>query len=311
MGHSEIAAIGVMEMRKSQDVADFWFVSFADSRLRKTHDRIVRQAEKMGVWGDRIVVFNENDLDDGFRQKMATRMRPGTRGFGYWCWKPQCVVQVLERMKDGDVLIYVDSGSHLNPKGVCRLLEYYQLAKKHGIVAFQARSLNVLDKNNLKAHFYREYEWTKGDLLDYFGVRQNEGVVRSGQFVANAFLVCKTDEAVALFRKYRDMFVDHFNLCDDTISTSQNIPGFISHRYDQSVFSLLAKTQGAYSLSNGEIEPIREMMPEGEDPRFYPDFLYEMNHCPIWAIRDKGEIRLWVPVFLRRLVRWWRRRNGK
>lgn len=291
---------------------DFWFVTFADSRLKKTHDRILKQAQRMEVWDDRIVIFNEQTLAKDFREKMVAHMRPGSRGYGYWCWKPQCVLQMLEKIDEGDVLLYVDSGSHFNVQGRARLLEYYQLAKRHAIVAFQARSLNEKSKGNLERHFYREYEWTKGDLLDYFNVRENSAIVESGQFVANAFVICKTPDTVAFFRDYRDMFLQHFSLCDDTPSVSENLPGFISNRYDQSIFSLLAKTRGVYSLSNGEIEPIREMMPSSardEDLRFWPDFWCEMKEFPIWAMRDKGKIRLWVPVWVRRLVRAWRRRK--
>ena len=160
----------------------FWFLSFANSALdgliRSPLKRIRRQAESMGVFEDRIRVWTENDLDEDFRVKMKDRLISGSRGYGYWCWKPQIVLQLLREMKDGDVLLYADAGCHLNPKGLTRLMDYFNLAREHGIVAFQARSMDGSRKDDLTQHFLPDGEWCKGDLLDNFGVRDNAAVVK-------------------------------------------------------------------------------------------------------------------------------------
>ena len=276
-------------------MSDFWFLSFADTaldgRIRNPIARIRRQAESMGVFGDRIRIWNENDLDADFRDKMKDHLIPGSRGYGYWCWKPQIILQLLREMKDGDVLLYTDAGCHLNPKGVQRLREYFDLAKKHGIVAFQSRRLNETSQNDFSQHFLTDGEWCKGDLLDYFGVRNNDRVTKTGQLGGTVFLVRKDTESARFFEEFKDVFVSHFELCDDSASRSSNLPNFRENRHDQSVFSLLGKKNGIFSLTSLEYDPM-----DGGD-----DWSCMLNY-PIWAKHDKGGVRSLFPNWFKRVV---------
>ena len=59
---------------------DLWLVTFGDSRLKEARRRIQKQARKMGVFGDRIRIFDENGLDADFCEKMKERLIPGWVG---------------------------------------------------------------------------------------------------------------------------------------------------------------------------------------------------------------------------------------
>ena len=272
-----------------------YLLSFADSRLggciRNPRRRLQRQAEAMGVFGDRIRIWTEEDLDADFRERMKMHLVSGTRGYGYWCWKPQVVLQLLREMNDGDVLLYVDAGCHLNPKGIKRLEEYFELAKEYGIVAFQSRSMDYSRKDDLSHHILPDGEWCKGDLLDYFGVRENESVIKSGQLGGGIFLVCKNVKSIMIFEEFRQIFYDHFALCDDSQSVSKNLPGFIENRHDQSVFSLIGKKYGFFSISSGEYCPLE---PNGD--------WKNLKEYPIWAKHDKGGLRSLCPNWIKRIV---------
>ena len=276
-------------------MSDFWFLSFANTslggRIRNPSVRIRKQAEAMGVFDDRIRVWNENDLDSDFRDKMKGHLIPGSRGYGYWCWKPQIVLQLLREMQDGDVLLYADAGCHLNPKGVQRLREYFNLALEYGIVAFQARSLDEARRNDLSQHFSLVGEWSKGDLLDYFGVRDDEVLTKSGQLGGTTFLVKKDEESTRFFKEFRDVFESSFELCDDTPARSLNLPNFRENRHDQSIFSILGLKRGIFSLSTLEYDPMN-----GGD-----DWSCMLNY-PIWAKHDKGGVRSLFPNWFKRVV---------
>ena len=271
-------------------MSDFWFLSFANTslggRIRNPSVRIRKQAEAMGVFGDRIRVWNENDLDGEFLDKMKDRLILGSRGYGYWCWKPQIVLQLLREMKDGDVLLYADAGCHLNPNGRKRLSEYFGLAKEYGIVAFQARTME-----NPPRHFLLDGEWCKGDLLDYFGVRNDVAVIHSGQFGGGIFLVQKEETTKRFFEEFRHVFYDNFALCDDSPSHTPNLSGFVENRHDQAVFSLLGKKRRIFSLSAMEYDPLN-----GGD-----DWSSMLNY-PIWAKHDKGGIRSLFPNWFKRII---------
>ena len=267
-----------------------YFLTFADSHLggsiRNPRKRIRRQAESMGVFGENIYVLTEQDLDDDFRERMKEHLVFGSRGYGYWCWKPQIVLQILREMDIGDIVLYADVGCHLNPKGLSRLREYFELAKKHGIVAFQSRTNGSQPK-----HFLKDREWCKGDLLEFFGVRNDHSVIETGQLGGTAFLVCKKQETEEFFIEFRNFFYDHFNLCDDSPSITENLSGFVENRHDQSVFSLLGKKYGIFSLSSCEY-----------DSKYINDGQLDVAAYPIWAKHDKGGWRSLFPSWFKNLV---------
>ena len=117
------------------------FCTFADSRLKKSLERIKKQAESMNAY-DNILIYDENRLDFKMRIMFKDKLIYGSRGFGYWVWKPQVVIQTFEKMDYGDVLNYVDAGCWLNPEGKGRLNEYFNMAfqDEKGILAFQVKN---------------------------------------------------------------------------------------------------------------------------------------------------------------------------
>ncbi len=268
---------------------DFWFVTFGDSRLEEARRRIRHQAERMGVFGEHIRVFTEKDLDSDFCERMRPRLLSGSRGFGYWCWKPQIILQVLREMPDGDVLLYTDIGCHLNRKGVRRLEEYREYAREDNIVAFQARALGERARTDLSLHFLPERQWSKMDLLNYFGVADRCDILDTGQIGATMLVLQKNTFSQTLIEKWRQCYYDHFELVDDTPSVSPNLSDFKENRHDQSVFSLLCKKYGAHLLSSGEYAHIRCYMPEGGDKKLWPEYWSEMKQFPVHARRDLGK----------------------
>jgi hypothetical protein len=222
---------------------------------------------------------------------MKSHLIHGSRGFGYWCWKPQIVLQLLREMNEGDILLYVDVGCHLNPGGIDRLKEYFELAEKYGIVAFQSRSITEFGQEDKAEHFLCDGHWCKGDLLDFFDARSDSIVTASGQIGGGIFLVRKDAESERFFEEFRQVFYDRFDLCDDSPSKSPNLPGFMENRHDQSVMSLLCKKYGVFTLSSMEYALV-------EDGGSWK----ELSKQPIWAKHDKGGIRSLFPNWFKRIV---------
>ena len=143
-------------------------VSFADRRFKRSAKRIAAQAGQFKVI-DRIEILSEQDLDPAFVSRFRDVLKPNVRGFGYYCWKPQVILQSLRALDEGDVLIYVDAGAHLFAASEERLLEYIETcsASQSVVLAFQTT--------------WPEASWTKGDLFDHFGVRHNPELTQRGQ----------------------------------------------------------------------------------------------------------------------------------
>lgn len=219
----------------------YHFVTFGDCRLDSALRRIARQAREMQVFS-LIECFNETRLDPLFVSEFKDRLIPGSRGFGYWVWKPQVVLQMLDGMQDGDILLYADAGCHLNVAGRNRLQEYFEMLneKGHWLLATQ------LSNNSPDAH------WTKGDVFDHFECRHDPEVTLTGQIAATSFLIKKCPESEAFIQSWLNVFRFHWELADDSLSSSPNLPGFRENRHDQSIFSILAKRNQALTIPSSE-----------------------------------------------------------
>jgi hypothetical protein len=250
--------------------------------MYRSLNRIKKQAKRMHIY-DHIFTYDEYRLDEDFSSHFKDKLKSG-RGFGYWVWKPQIILQTLEKMDEGDILQYTDAGCHLNKKGIKRLYEYFKLAdlSETGILAFQSKASD--DKNLEKALELLEKHWTKGDLFDYFGVRDNKKIYNTGQVGAGILFIKKTTDSLRIIQKWVQVYYDDFSLADDTLSKSPNFPGFQENRHDQSVFSIIAKINNIPTISSFEY--------------WQPDFK-KLKNYPVLALRD---MNYGQNIFLKRVM---------
>ncbi|MDR2602636.1 MAG: hypothetical protein LBC53_09365 [Spirochaetaceae bacterium] len=240
---------------------------FADKRLKLTLKRFEKQAKDSNFY-DGIYLYSEDNLEKRFYKHFKDKFK--LRGFGYWAWKPQIILQTFEKINDGDILQYTDAGCHLTGNGMDRLREYFETAGKSetGLLGFNMPQ-------------YTEKEWTKGDLFDYFGVRDREDIFE-GQYVSGIIFAKKCDVGIEIVKKWLQVFYDDFSLVDDSPSKSPNFVEFKENRHDQSVWSLLAKINGVPCFSHSE----------QLDPGVYP----------IYAARDKCFKGTMVKKLCRRIL---------
>lgn len=251
---------------------NLYLCSFADSRMSPTLERVRKQAEASSFF-EKAFLYDEHSLGGSFWEKFGGRLVKGSRGFGYWVWKPYVVLETLRKIPDGAVLLYMDAGCWINPKGY-KTLEFFvnkTLESPSGLLVYEIQSQDCLEKY-----------WTKGDLLDFFGVRDVKEIVDSEQICATAFLIRKDAANIEFVEKWLAVF-DRFDLVDDTPSVSCNLDGFVENRHDQSVFSLMTK------IRRGGIVVL-------------PDtFLCKNTDNPVWTLRDK-KIKLRYRYSLKRFL---------
>ena len=190
---------------------------------------------------DEITLFTEHDLSAEFTSRMGRYLTPSCRGFGYWSWKPWSIHHVLQEMEEGDRLLYLDAGCHINANGTERFREY----------------VNMLDRDSRGMLVFTngqpEYKWTKGDIFRHFGVSQEDGHITHTQQIAGGHVFLKKNPLTeSLIRDWLHVFYDHLHLADNTPSASPNLPGFVENRYDQSIFSILCKLRGITTLDGSE-----------------------------------------------------------
>jgi len=218
-----------------------FFLSFADARMAGALARIRTQAEEMQCY-DHIVVADQSYLNIDFREKYKDKLTDKVRGYGYWCWKPQVILQLLDQVNDGDIIQYTDAGCHLNKNGKVRLMEYFELAdqSESGILAFAAFVPSFHDSSIVLPDL-SEYKWCKADLFEYMNVSANELITHSQTVTAGIIFIKKSDRSREIIKKWADVIAADFSLLDDSKSKKSNMEGFVEHRHDQSIFSILCK----------------------------------------------------------------------
>lgn len=267
--------------------------TFGSYYLTEGFPRFRSMAESMDIFDD-IYTVCEKDLDANFYKRWGRYLIPYSRGFGYWCWKPYFILKILEKMEDGDILLYSDIGCYFNPKGRERLLEYYDIVEKTptGILGVKSQEVSY---NGMPETLYYEYEWTKGDLFEYYGVYNDKAYTHTPQFESTIIFFKKGPVVMQFVRDWYQAYLDDYSLATDSPSRIPNLHGFKENRHDQSIFSILAKKYGIAEISTNEI--------------FQRDWNL-LEKYPIQARRDKyypSRYHYKHRFRLRKLYRrWWR-----
>lgn len=243
-----------------------YLCTFGNLNLSTAAYRYYHQALNMGIF-EHIFIYNECNLDLDFVREfgarfcdevdlaqfkncmwggglstdsfsggrndpffMGAKLVKPTRGFGYWCWKPQVLLQSLRQINENDILIYADLGCEFDAQGRQTLMELLQKLESSDMIGF---SLGTLER-----------QYTKGDVFAYFGVENNPKFTESNQICGGIIFMKKSAKTLQVVNKWLDIFKNHYNLVDDSPSTSQNLQGFIQNRHDQSIWSILNKKYG-------------------------------------------------------------------
>lgn len=170
---------------------------------------------------DAVVVYGPEDVRPWFDQ--FPELLAASRGYGFWTWKPWCILETLRHTRPGDVVVYCDAAMMIEGP----------LAP----LANAVRDVLLFRLGGWAAKDYVNERWTKRDAFALMG-RAGEAHRRAHQL--NAALQVYRHTPVAL-----DFVRDYMTWCSkrgvvDDAGALANYPGFQDHRHDQSVLSLLA-----------------------------------------------------------------------
>lgn len=228
-------------------------------------DAKFKRAQKLNTWTgkhiakfDKVYSFGPEDVSRTYREahKEIFNIK---RGNGCWLWKSYLISKVMEECKDGDYIFYVDSG------------------------AFFIRNVDTIIKSMRKEEKIwvsdcplLEYCFTKPSCFTAMGCDEefykNSNQIQGGFFLA----VCcdETRKFVKLWQSYSEQL--------DIISPEGGLniadrrgTGFVAHREDQSILSLLCKKYG--------IKAHRDPSQRGR----YPETFYNEKYA--YRVPEHGE----------------------
>ena len=154
------------------------------------------------------------------------------RGGGYWLWKPYYILRALEEAEPGDAVVYMDAGAALTGD-ISPLIDRCRV--EGGVLLFAGHyEGDGLPGPNTNGR------WTKRDCF-----------VRMGADEPRFHLACQADASLLVFiqnERSLDFAREFLRYCEDPailtdVPNTSGLPdldGFLDHRHDQSVLSVLA-----------------------------------------------------------------------
>lgn len=145
------------------------------------------------------------------------------KGLGFWLWKPYIIQKSLEKLKKGDILIYIDAGVLI----IDSLAPIIEICNSQSpIMVFENHALD-------------NATWTKRDCFIKMDL-DNEAAWKSSQCDASLIVVKKSKESEDFIDEWLFYAKNENAMTDLPNIYGENLPEFIEHRYDQSILSLLA-----------------------------------------------------------------------
>ncbi len=201
---------------------NLFLMNYADENFSKAQFKNSRSALKNGGFC-KVFSYSPADIDRDFINRNDQILSQKT-GNGYWLWKPYLIKKTLEQIDFGTYLFYCDSGSYF----------------KNSIV----KIISAIDQNQCIIPFEtknKEYFWTKRDAFVLMNCDFKE-YSDTRQRLAGFILMKKTLFTMKFIDEWLKYSQD-IRLISNANNTEglSNYEGFIEHRHDQSIFSLLSK----------------------------------------------------------------------
>lgn len=237
--------------------------------------RVKKQADAFPLIDD-VETFTPDDLGEDYRETFGNLVESFGRGYGLWSWKPYLVYRELNKLREGDILLYVDAGCEINPNGEKLFAEYLDYTSRKGLLFFSIGQ--------------QQRHWTKPntDLVT------EEHYFRN-QVASGAFFIKVCEDSRKFVKSWLDLCASDngFLLKDPQLTQNLDSPGFRDHRHDQSILSKLVFEAGLEPLPDGTY--------------LIPWSLAKRN--PILALRNTQTRFSWaIPAFIlpRPLYELWR-----
>lgn len=216
--------------------------------MQLRHNRYVRDE----VRPDYIISLGPEDVDADFR-KAFRHIMDQARGAGYWLWKPLIISNVLATC-NAELVIYCDASTRLDAHMTGRHMVNECHNNRRSILAFH-------NPGN-----WWEVAWTKRDVFEAFGVKgkdttEEKAIVDSEQIVATVSAYYRQQQqqnkhiALQFAQRWLHYGTQHELITDaGNRGGKSNFKGFAENRHDQSLFSLLCKTEFKSHVLNVPIQ---------------------------------------------------------
>ena len=216
-----------------------------------------------------VATLGSDLLGEEFSRRVSKRwLQENRRGSGYWVWKPFLIRNTLLNLgSEEEGVLYLDAGCTFNSgvEASETLRDYLQKTGEMGTLFFELEC-------------QPEFKWSKSDLFKRFGL-EGKAFTHTNQRHSTAHFWARSSNTMDFLDEWIELSLeDNFRYLDDSKSLSADLAGFVEHRHDQSILSLLSKAKGLTAI--------------GDTTWHHPDWSASGSASPIWATRNKSAVSI-------------------
>ena len=205
------------------------YVTFSGANYDETTRRVVEDAPTFGV--DTVLVYDDcwfmdHDFVKG-QQNQWLLNHPKKRGLLWYVWKPLVILDALDRLNIGDVLLYTDADTY----PIADLSPLFAIARRDDAMFFEAS-------------MWEQYQWCKQDC--FMVMAQDEPRYHQAKAGCARFMLFQKGPWAA-----RQFLYEWLTYCVNPLANTFDIShmalepaGFIEHRCEQAILTNLCHKYG-------------------------------------------------------------------
>jgi hypothetical protein len=220
------------------------FITFGNKKFANSKKRIVEEASTLQIFTS-LKSYGENDVQE-FINVLSQRIIDA-RGFWWYTWKPYIIYKRLQEIKDGQVLVYCDSGMTIfnssdtkNKMNKIISLVQNETLCPTGIATF-------ITTGSPEERY--EYMYNTKNVCNFYNIEyNNKDIINTQQVQAGICFVHKTSRSLEIIKSWYntaltqpELFVGDMRFIKNKEYTVKHFDGFKDHRHDQSIWSILCK----------------------------------------------------------------------
>jgi hypothetical protein len=200
------------------------FLVYSDNTHKDNLNKLLESVKKYGEEFN-IIIFEKNDIDQEFIEKNKSILNC-RRGGGYWLWKPYIINETLKKIKEEDIIFYIDS-------------KYYFIEDFENLYADYMKNNDILVwKNKPNEPIWYMKNWCKMHVIQKYNMYHKVFNENAEDCWGGALILKKNENTIRFIQEWLDMCCIYEDITDST-SKIQNHHLFREHRHDQSLLSIL------------------------------------------------------------------------
>ena len=201
----------------------FHLVTYSDGKFKEQQDFINK------VHGDsfEIHAYDRDWLEGTNFYKNNYKLLDDKRGAGWWLWKPYVILDAIEQVDEGDIVVYCDCGDMFSP----------------GLIPYLEQNIGKDDLSLLLLGGHPNRQYTKKDC--FIGMDCDEEDYWNSTQLEAGFMVWKAcAQSARIVNDWLKYCLDFDILNDEPSTKGEESFDFKEHRHDQSILTNLAIKEG-------------------------------------------------------------------